>query len=559
MLGRGSGILNTLAILRGLALAGFSLTTLTVVHAQDTALPRLVEQSGHHALIVDGQPFLMLGAQANNSSNYTEPLKKVWPVIEQMDANTLEIPVAWEQIEPKEGQFDFSWLDTLLPQARAHGKRLVLLWFATWKNTAPAYAPEWVKLNPTRFPHMITEKGTVHYAMSALGENTLAADKKAFVALMHYLKEHDPQNTVIMVQVENEVGSYGNVRDFSPQAQKMIAGPAPEPLLRKFGKAKGTPWRTAFGADADEYFQAWNVASYINTIAAAGKAEKNLPMYVNAALPSPFGRQPANTYSSGGPVHFVMDVYKAAAPGIDLLAPDIYNRDEKAVVAYLDLYGRRDNALMVPEIGNDADYARHFWDALGHGAIGFSPFGMDETGYFNYPLGARALDGSVDAFARIYKLFAPMQDVWAKAALNGKVWGVSEPVDPAAKHSREIAMGPFKATVGFGQHQFGFDPPQGNAKPIGGAAIAQLGPQEFLITGYDARVTIALAKPAEGEALVTLRVEEGHYDHGQWVFERVWNGDQIDYGYNFTKMPQVLRVRYATVKAGATIAVGANH
>jgi hypothetical protein len=111
-----------------------------------------------------------------------------------------------------------------------------------------------------------------------------------------------------------------------------------------------------------------------------------------------------------------MDVYKAAAPSIDLLAPDIYNRDEKAVVAYLDLYGRRDNALMVPEIGNDADYARHFWDALGHGAIGFSPFGMDETGYFNYPLGARALDGSLDAFARIYKLFSPMQDVWARAA-----------------------------------------------------------------------------------------------------------------------------------------------
>lgn len=551
--------MKTSTILRGLALAGLSMTTLTVAHAQDTALPHLVTQDGHHALIVDGQPFLMLGAQANNSSNYPEPLKKVWPVIEQMDANTLEIPVAWEQIEPQEGRFDFSWLDTLLPQARAHGKRLVLLWFATWKNTAPAYAPEWVKLNPARFPHMITEKGTVHYAMSALGENTLAADKRAFVALMHYLKEHDPQNTVIMVQVENEVGSYGNVRDFSPQAQKMIAGPAPEPLLRKFGKPKGTPWRTAFGTDADEYFQAWNVASYINTIAAAGKAEKNLPMYVNAALPSPFGRQPANTYSSGGPVHFVMDVYKAAAPSIDLLAPDIYNRDEKAVVAYLDLYGRRDNALMVPEIGNDTDYARHFWDALGHGAIGFSPFGMDETGYFNYPLGARALDGSLDAFARIYKLFSPMQDVWAKAALNGKVWGVSEPVDPAAKHSREIAMGPFKATVGFGQHQFGFDPPQGNPKPVGGAAIAQLGPQEFLITGYDARVTIALAKPAEGESLVTLRVEEGHYDHGNWVFERVWNGDQIDYGYNLTKIPQVLRVRYATVKAGATIAVGAHH
>ena len=67
-----------------------------------------------HALIVDGAPFLMLGAQANNSSNYPAVLPKVWPVIRELHANTLEIPVAWEQIEPVEGKFDFSWVDTLL-------------------------------------------------------------------------------------------------------------------------------------------------------------------------------------------------------------------------------------------------------------------------------------------------------------------------------------------------------------------------------------------------------------------------------------------------------------
>jgi hypothetical protein len=67
----------------------------------------------------------------------------------------------------------------------------------------------------------------------------------------------------------------------------MIAGPAPEPLLRKFGKPKGTPWRTAFGTDADEYFQAWNVASYINTIAAAGKAEKTCPCMSTPLCPAP--------------------------------------------------------------------------------------------------------------------------------------------------------------------------------------------------------------------------------------------------------------------------------
>src|SRR3546814_9059261 len=118
------------------------------------ALP--ISQNGRHALIVDGAPFLMLGAQANNSSNYAAALPKVWPVLDAMHANTLEMPIAWEQIEPQEGRFDFSFVDTLLDQARAHDKRLVLLWFATWKNGSPSYAPEWAKTEQQHFPRMRT-------------------------------------------------------------------------------------------------------------------------------------------------------------------------------------------------------------------------------------------------------------------------------------------------------------------------------------------------------------------------------------------------------------------
>jgi len=535
-----------------------ALGTAISAHAQ-TPLPFIQRNDGKAALIVDDAPFLMLGAQANNSSNYPEPLKQVWPVVTRMGANTLEIPVAWEQIEPKEGQFDFSWVDHLLGEARARQTRLVLLWFATWKNTAPAYAPEWVKTNPQRFPHMITDKGAMHYALSPLGGETRKADARAFAALMRHLREVDPQNTVIMMQVENEAGSYGSVRDFSPVAQKLFSGAAPDALLKHYGKPRGATWAAAFGTDADEYFQTWYLASYINSVAAAGRREKNLPMYANAALAAAFGRQSAATYASGGPVHHVIDIYKLAAPALDLVAPDIYNPDEKSVAAYLGHYARADNPLMVPEIGNSAEYARYFWDALGKGAIGFAPFGMDETGYFNYPLGARSLDGSLDAFARIYKLFGPMQDIWAKAASEGRVFAASEPVDPAAGHKRELAMGTYSATLTFGTHQFGFDAPTGNPTPSGGAALAQLGPDEFLVTGFNARVNLALAKPAAGETLMLLRAEEGHYAKGQWVFDRVWNGDQIDYGFNFTHLRQVLRLRYARIKGNAVIAVGAEH
>ena len=520
-------------------------------------LPRIERTDKGAMLVVDGAPFLMLGAQANNSSNYPAPLRQVWPTLDAMGANTLEIPVAWEQIEPREGQFDFSWVDHLLGEARKHDKRLVLLWFGTWKNTGPSYTPEWVKLDPKRFPHNLTAQGTVHEALSPLGAETLKADTRAFAALMHHVAQVDRQNTVIMVQVENEVGSYGNVRDFSPAAQKLFAGPAAPALLKHYGKPAGSSWAKAFGSDADEYFQAWYTASYLNTVASAGKAEKALPMYANASLAAPFGRQNAATYSSGGPVHHVIELYKLAAPALDLVVPDIYKRDEKAVHAYLDLYARRDNPLMLAEIGNATEYARFFWDALGKGAIGFSPFGMDETGYYNFPLGAKSIDGTVNGFARLYHLFAPMQSVWAKAAAQGQVHAASEPTDPAAAHKRELIIGRYKATLGFGQDQFAYDPPRGNPQPSGGAAIAQLGPDEFLVTGFDTRVSFDLADPAPGETLMLLRAEEGHYAPDgkggtHWVFDRVWNGDQIDYGFNFNGIPQVLRLRYARIK-GTTV------
>src|SRR5438270_7460409 len=102
-------------------------------------LPQIVSENGKHELLVDGAPFLILGGQANNSSNYPAVLPQVWSTIHALHANTLEIPVAWEQVEPVEGKFDFSWLDTLVAQARQKDTRLVLLWFVTFKNTNPAY------------------------------------------------------------------------------------------------------------------------------------------------------------------------------------------------------------------------------------------------------------------------------------------------------------------------------------------------------------------------------------------------------------------------------------
>lgn len=510
-------------------------------------LPRLVTQDGRHALFVDGAPFLMLGAQVNNSSAWPAMLPKVWPVVDRLGVNTLEVPIAWEQIEPTEGHFDFALLDNLLAQAQAHDVRLVLLWFGTWKNTAPGYAPAWVKLDDRRFPRMIDEHGAKAYALSPFAPTTLAADRAAFVRLMEHLKAADPGHRVIMVQVENETGTYGVVRDHAPAAEQAFAAPVPAEIARRLG-VPAVPWRAAFGAKADEYFHAWAIARYVDAVASAGKAVLPLPMYCNAAVSDPLKPADPKTYAAGGPNFTAIDMWKAAAPHIDVLGPDIYNHDHAAYLKLLDLYARPDNALFVPETGNSRDEARFFFAVLGRHGIGFSPFGMDATGYANFPLGAATLDdATIAAFAANNRLFRPMARVWAQLAWQGRTWGAVEPTDPAAGHKQVLALGRWQATVSFGQGQFGFDPPKGNAEPSGGAVIAELAPDEYLVTGVRARVTFDLAAARPGEHMIIDRVEEGHFDAaGTWVFDRVWNGDQTDYGLNFTDLPQVLKVRLAT-------------
>ena len=515
--------------------------------AGERGVPRLEPRGKRTVLIVDESPFTMLGAQANNSSNYPAALPAVWPTLDRTHANTLEISVAWEQIEPVEGQFDFAWLETLVGQARAHDKRLVLLWFATWKNTSPGYAPAWVKLDNRRFPRMKTKDGADHYALSPMHAATLDADKRAFTRLMGWLRDHDPQNTVIMVQVENEPGSYRNPRDFGPAAQAEFAKGVPPELAHALSKQSGS-WATLFGKQADRAFQTWHMARFIGAVAAAGKAVKPLPMYANAALADPLTEVDPGGVASGGPQHDMIAIWKAAAPAIDFVAPDIYDRDSGKVVAWLDAYARADNALMVPEIGNGREYARFFWPALGRGAIGFAPFGMDTTDYANYPLGAKVMDeATLDAFAAKYAAFSDVRSVWPGLAASRPTWGTAKGDDCS---SQSTVMGGWKLTASYGEWQFGFkewewlksEPPSWANEPVGGAVALQLADDKFLVSGDHVRLSFAPAHASDTTALM-VRVEEGRFDaDGQWQMARVWNGDQTDYGLNFTARPVWLKV-----------------
>src|SRR5450631_1073604 len=233
------------------------------VQAKDRPVPRVIKKDGRFALLVDDVPYLILGAQVHNSSTWPATLPKLWPAMEFLNVNTVEAPIYWEQFEPKQGQYDYSVMETLLAQARQHHLRLVILWFGTWKNGSQHYMPEWMKLDPGRYAHLVNKDGNLADSPSPYATASLEADKKAFTAFMRYLKAADPQRTVIMVQVENEPGTWGSVRDYSPVAQKLFEAPVPAEVLAAMHIA-GSPanWQEAFGPEAEVCFHAWSVAKY---------------------------------------------------------------------------------------------------------------------------------------------------------------------------------------------------------------------------------------------------------------------------------------------------------
>jgi len=348
--------------------------------------------------------------------------------------------------------------------------------------------------------------------------------------------------------VENEPGLWGGVRDYSPAAQKLFESAVPAEILRALHPLSSKPnanWQEAFGEDAEEFFQAWSVAHYIEQVAAAGKAAYPLPLYVNVALRDPLnpGRPPS--YESGGATDNVIPLWKVAAPSLDLLAPDIYLGEGAQILKVLDLYHRPDNPLLVPEFLNKPEDARYFFSALGHQAIGFAPFGTDYSGYSNAPLGGpAATEESLAPFALNYRLIAPIDREIARLNFEGKLQAVAE---EKGQPSQSLNFGTWEATVSYGLGQFGpGDHPPGNSEPIGRAMVAELGGNQFLVTGFFCRVDFHVAGAKSGKRREFLRVEEGTYESGVFRAIRIWNGDQTDYGLNFTSVPQVLRVSLAS-------------
>jgi beta-galactosidase GanA len=531
----------TIAVIIAVILSPFGLHL--QAQSKQEPLPHIVQKDGRFALFVEDAPFLILGAQANNSSNWPSTLPEVWPAIEYLHANTLEIPIYWEQFEPHPGQFDYTAMDTILAQAREHHVHLILLWFGTWKNGSQHYMPEWMKLEPQRYLHVTGKSGEPVDSPSPFAAASLAADIHAFTAFMQHLKAADPERTVLMVQVENESGTWGSLRDYSPAAEKLFDGPVPANVLKAMHQQPATPsasWQDVFGPEAEVCFHAWAVARYVQQVAAAGKAVYPLPLYTNAALRDPLKPGAPGSYESGGPTDNVIPIWKAEAPALDLLAPDIYLSDSAAYLKVLQLYHRPDNPLFVPETSGSANVAGFFFSALGLQAIGFSPFGLDYTRVRATPAGEPAARNSfLEPTAQNYRLIGPMMRDVAQLNFAGKLQAVAE---ISGELTQTLHFGAWDAVVSYGAVRNA--PAKGNPEPMGRALVSQLSDDQFLVTGLFCRVDFHPTDAKKHRQF--LRVEEGAYENGAFQFQRILNGDQTDWGLNFSAEPEVLRVSVAT-------------
>ncbi len=500
------------------------------VHGTQTGrTPFLRKQGSATQLIVDNKPFLVLaGELGNSSSSDLEYMRPIWSKLAAMNLNTVLVPVYWELIEPSEGKFDFALVDGLILEARKHKLRLVPLWFASWKNSMSCYAPAWVKTNQQRFPRSQDRAGNGMEILSPFSKENMEADARAFAAFMRHLREIDGNDhTVIMVQVENEIGMIPDSRDRSAIANELFTKPVPAELMNYLQQHKeqlipefrsvwaannfrtsGT-WEEIFGKGpgTDEIFMAWHFARYTDRVTQAGKAEYSLPMFVNAALIRP-GHQPGQ-YPSAGPLPHLMDVWRAGGPRIDFLSPDIYFQN---FAEWTRKYHRSGNPLFVPEAMPGPNNSINALFAVGqHDAIGFSPFSIDSLD-----------EDTTAAITQSYDLLAQMTPVIMENQGKGVSAGLLSE-GPEQRQPQQLRLGNYILNISFDR------PSPQNANVLSGGLVISVGPDEFIFAGTGLTVTFETDK--SGPPLVgLLSVDEGKYVNGQWQPGRRLNGDQTHQG-----------------------------
>lgn len=483
------------------------------------------DEKGIQTLLVDGKPYLLLGGELHNSSasslSYME--EEVWPYIRELGLNTILLPITWEGIEPKEDKFDFQILEGLLEQARREGVKLILLWFGLWKNGESTYVPVWVKKDTKRFFRAAYSEGKPSQTISPLCQAAVNADAKAFSHFMAKLKELDQsEHTVLMVQVENEIGFLGADRDYSSFANQSYEILIPERVTEEY-KKEGS-WGQAFGEDAPEMFMAYHYAEAVEVIARAGKEIYDLPLYVNAWL-NQFPDRPGN-YPSGGPITRNMQMWKCVAGHIDVFAPDIYLSDFAGVC---EEYVQMENPLLIPEARRDPVTASNAFYAFGqHFALGFSPFGIEDflKPSVEVPDERLLSELNIDAAAftciqtgnylkETYRVLKELEPLYYECRGTSRLMAFMKKSEHERGCILPLATCDLELTYC----------PKGIQKPGCAGIVIEKVDGEFWIAGCNVEIRL-IPKKGRADCITLAVLEEGGFVDGEWKAGRVLNGDE---------------------------------
>jgi hypothetical protein len=532
-------------------------------------IPHLEKRDGMIKLIVDDQPFICVaGELANSSSSDVETMKSAWPRLAKMNLNTILSVISWDLVEPQEGKYDFWMVDYQIQAARANHLRLIFLWMASWKNGMSHYPPTWVKANQDRFPRAMDARGQSLEVISTLSQASRDADARAFAALMKHIRQIDSKDhTVIAIQVENEVGLIAASRDHCPAANEAFTKPVPReltdylqrnkdhllPELKNIWVAAGSNtsgnWEEVFGKNvpfpslsnpnqtrlvrtagvellshADEIFMAWNYSRYIGYVAAQGKKQYPLPMFVNAWLVNPTDRGPGD-YPSGGPEPLVHDIWRAGAPAIDILAPDIYLPEFAQIIQ---TFARNGNPAWIPETRQVAD---NCWNAFAQlNALCYSHMGIDNFNNW-FP---------ESPFARTVNLVGQISGAIAEA--QGKKDAIKLITLAPGENPGKVEMGDYIFDFTIAAVPRVGDTATQAPRPTPAAAttdntrtfldipfvlIINTAPNEYYFAtdgNFPFRVSTRI--PGANTAAAAT-IDRGYFNNGKWILSHRLNGDDI--------------------------------
>lgn len=506
----------------------------------------------------NGKEILVVGVQAHNSSTGTFMMERTAKAAELFHANTLEVPVYWNKLESDMDVYDMTQVKELIDFVRQHEKKLILLWFAASKNGHPNYAPEYIKLHPETYQIAVGADGAWVASLSPHCMATLERDKRAFCKMMEFVREYDRESrTVIAVQIENEMGYANTDRDYSGLAQEDYEKPVPEEIrgVRLFDdgidqisqeERERFSWKGCFGRHSAEAFSAWHHGRYIGSIAEAGKKIYDIPMYTNVMVMENGCEENGFSYNGGAAVSRVLDIWKIAAPGLDLLCPDIYNPVKEDYCRICNSYSRKDNALLIPESAcmGEANAMNMIRAVADFQAVGAACFGAEDV-----------LDNEGGLLEAAKSMAITMKTIRALSPLlikyhgTDRIHGIVQEEFAAGQY---IKLPEFHVMVKFlsadrTPHGYGSsinlraEENKWNLKVRGRGILIQTGAYEFYLAGAgfaaeflkrphpeDEKAFIHLSSRQAGQ-LNFLSVEEGHFDGEAWVTDYERNGDESNF------------------------------